>query len=342
MFRIRASSPDDLDPIVAVAEHLDTVNLPANREEIRKILALSKQSFDGTIEPVEREYLFVLEDVSKDKVIGTSMIHAQHGTRRSPHVYFELVQNQRYSETLDRFFMHHGLRLGYDYDGPTEIGGLILSPEYRGRPEGLGRLLSYARFLFIAIHRGVFRDQVHSELLPPLEPDGTSKLWQHLGYRFTGLGYHEADMLSKYNKEFIRALFPHTIIYTSLFPEDVQDVIGKVGPGTRGVEKILRRIGFRYAEHIDPFDGGPHFRANTDEITLVKNAKRVIVRPVESADRSRPRAILAVERPQKPHFTAVGARVIPHDDKNSLGVTRDVYELLDIKDGDQIWATFID
>ena len=34
-------------------------------------------------------------------------------------------------------------------------------------------------------------------------------------------------------------------------------MIGEVGAQTRGVEKLLRRIGFRYAERVDPFDGGP-------------------------------------------------------------------------------------
>ena len=48
------------------------------------------------------------------------------------------------------------------------------------------------------------------------------------------------------------------------------EVIGKVGPQTRGVEKMLRRIGFRYAERVDPFDGGPHFTAPTDEVLLVQ------------------------------------------------------------------------
>lgn len=340
MFLIRESSPDDLEQILAVAEHLDTVNLPANRDEIARILALSDKSFSGTIEPAEREYLFVLEDLVEHSIIGTSIIHAQHGTKRSPHVYFEVLDDQRYSETLDRYFVHQGLRLGYDYDGPTEIGGLILLPAYRGHPERLGTLLSYVRFLFIAMHRGLFRDEVHSELMPPLEPDGTSKLWEHLGRRFTGLSYQEADMLSKHNKEFIRALFPHSVIYTSLLPGEVKELIGKVGPATRGVEKILRRIGFRYARHIDPFDGGPHFRAKTDAITLVQHARRAVVRTVDSVDQSRPWAILGVEREQRPSFASTGTRVIPMDEGAALGLTEDVQKLLGVSAGDSVWATF--
>lgn len=338
MFLIRNSSPDDLEQIYTVAEYLDTVNLPADRGHIAKILDTSEKSFSGAVEPDLREYLFVLEDVEQGRVIGTSIVHAHHGTRRSPHVFFEVLRDERYSETLDRYFVHEGLRLGYNYDGPTEIGGLILLPGYRGHPESLGKLLSYTRFLFMAMHRSVFRDQVLSELMPPLEPDGTSILWEHLGRRFTGLGYQEADLLSKDNKEFIRALFPHGIIYTSLLPKEVQALIGQVGPNTRGVEKMLRRIGFRYARQIDPFDGGPHFIANTDEITLVQDADRYTVRTIENADGSRPWAIVAVGRAGGPLFRATGTRVIPMDDDEALGMTRDVQRLLGVEAGDSVWA----
>ncbi|HVH45549.1 MAG TPA: arginine N-succinyltransferase, partial [Labilithrix sp.] len=97
----------------------------------------------------------------------------------------------------------------------------------------------------------------------------TNTYWRRFG-SFTDLSYAEADKLSRQNKEFIRGLFPEGTIYASLLPRQAQDVIGKVGAQTRGVEKLLRRIGFRYAERVDPFDGGPHFTAPTDEISLVE------------------------------------------------------------------------
>src|SRR5690348_17471513 len=263
MFRIRQSYREDVDQVLAVAEHLDTVNLPADRAHIEGILDRSEKSFGEVLAVFDREYLFVLEDIKTGRIIGTSMIYAQHGTKRAPHIYFRVERDERYSYTLDKYFVHRTLRIGYNYDGPTEIGGLILLPEYRKHPESLGKALSYVRFLFMRIHRSGFRDQVLSELLPPLETDGTSKLWEALGRRFTGLTYQEADLLSKDNKEFIHALFPDDPIHTELLPEDVQAAIGQVGPDTKAVEKMLRRIGFDYAGQIDPFDGGPHFVATT-------------------------------------------------------------------------------
>src|SRR5262245_15443544 len=312
MFRIRQSYREDVDQVLAVAEHLDTVNLPADRPHIEGILDRSEKSFSEAVPVFDREYLFVLEDIKTGRIIGTSMIYAQHGTKRAPHIYFRVERDERYSYTLDKYFVHRTLRIGYNYDGPTEIGGLILLPEYRKHPESPGKALSYVRFLFMRIHRTGFRDQVLSELLPPLETDGTSKLWEALGRRFTGLTYQEADLLSKDNKEFIHALFPDDPIHTELLPDEVQAIIGQVGPDTKAVEAMLRRIGFEYAGQIDPFDGGPHFVAKTDDITVVRHAVEVAIRVVGDADGERPWAVIAIETANaRPNFRAVGCRVIP-------------------------------
>jgi arginine N-succinyltransferase len=335
VFAIRQSFRDDAEQILAVAQHLDTVNLPADAARIASILELSEQSFRGTVPLADREYLFVLEDLDEKRVIGTSMIHAQHGTRRAPHVYFAVGKDERYSQTLDRYFVHRCLHIGWDYDGPTEIGGLILLPEYRGHTGGLGRLLSYTRFLFIAMHRALFRDRVLSELLPPLEEDGTSILWEHLGRRFTGLSYQEADLISKDNKEFIKALFPHSRIYTALLPKHVQDAIGKVGPATLGVEKMLRRIGFEYAEQIDPFDGGPHFVARTDDITLVRDARQV---EVATGTGTGPIwAIVASEPGGLPNFRAMAVK-LPAAPGGAVVLDGPAQDALQVKPGDRVWV----
>jgi arginine N-succinyltransferase len=106
-------------------------------------------------------------------------------------------------------------------------------------------------------------------------PDGRSLLWEACGKKFTGLTYQEADRLSRQNKEFIKELFPASDIYATVFPERVQKVLGEVGPNTQGVQRMLERIGFRYVERIDPFDGGPHFEANLEDITLVRRYRTV-------------------------------------------------------------------
>jgi arginine N-succinyltransferase len=307
-FTVREVFPDDLEGLHAVAAHLNTVNLPNDRGVLEGLIDHSRRSFSGQLDVFKREYLFVLLDGAK--IIGTSMIHAQHGTRRSPHIFFDVLSDERYSDTLDKHFVHRVLRIGYNYNGPTEIGGLVLHPSYRRNPVTLGKWLSYVRFLYIGLHRASFRDEVLSELLPPLEADGTSQLWESLGRHFTGMSYQEADRLSQTNKEFIRALFPAEPIYLSLLPSAVQNMVGEVGPDTKGVEKMLRRIGFQYAERIDPFDGGPHFIAKTDDVTLVKGTRtaRVVALTGADDDDAPPTGLVSVERDRAPHFAATGTR----------------------------------
>jgi len=340
--------------VLAVAEHLDTVNLPHDRTVIEGILDRSARSFDSTLPRgletsmtrgageltgSDLEFVFVLEDVADKRIIGTSMIYAQHGTKRAPHIFFRVENDERYSVTLDRYFVHRTLRIGYNYNGPTEIGGLILLPEFRRSAQALGKALSYVRFLFMRIHRPVFRNQVLSELLPPLEADGTSKLWEALGRRFTGLTYQEADRLSKDNKEFINALFPDDPIHTELLPDDVQAIIGQVGEDTRAVEKMLRRIGFDYAEQIDPFDGGPHFMANTDDISIVRDAREVDVR-AEGDGGERTWAIIACETPgTRPQFRAIGCRV-PAIVDGGVALPDEARARLGVEVGQKVWLSF--
>ena len=316
-FLLREIEPADLPGLLAVAAHLNTVNLPNDGVVLEELIALSRRSFAGQIDVFKRQYLFGLfrRDAGEEVLIGTSMIHAQHGTRRAPHIFFDVLTDERYSESLDRHFIHKVLRIGSNYNGPTEIGGLVLMPEYRHHEAGLGRQLSYARFLYLALHRGSFRDEVISELLPPLEADGTSLLWEALGRHFTGMSYQEADRISQTNKEFIRTLFPSEPLYVCLLPEAVQALVGQVGPATRGVERMLRRIGFDYAERIDPFDGGPHFIARTDDISLVKATRRAQVKVRTDDGGAAPSAatppqvgLIAVERDHAPHFTATLGR----------------------------------
>ena len=303
-FQIRAARRDDEDELFALARFLNTVNLPNDRRSIAQLLDVSERSFDGSIEnPRDREYIFLLRDLERSCAAGTSMIIAQLGRPGEPYIYLDVDTEEKYSATLKKHFVHRVLSVRYVYDGPTEIGGLVVHPDYRSGTQKLGTLISYVRFLFVAMQRTTFRDELLAELLPPLEPDGTSHLWEALGRHFTELSYSEADRLSKRNKEFIRTLFPQGEIYASLLPSHAQAVIGAVGEQTRGVEKMLRRVGFHYAERVDPFDGGPHFTARTDEVSLVRASRRVELAHDPSAHLT-DRVLLGRRIREAPYFVA--------------------------------------
>jgi arginine N-succinyltransferase len=343
-YEIRGALLADEDQLLDVARHLNTVNLPADRDEIRGILDLSLKSFSGAIkDPRRREYVFVLVDLNHKRIVGTSMIVGQLGRRDAPYIYVDVSEEERYSATLDAHFRHVVLKIGYSYNGPTEIGGLIVSPEYRKKPERLGLMISYVRFLFLKMHREWFKDELLAELLPPLEPDGTSYLWDAVGRKFTGMTYADADRLSKKNKEFVKGLFPEGIIYASLLPQQAQDVIGKVGAQTKGVEKMLRRIGFRYAERVDPFDGGPHFTATTDEVALVSRSHRArVTKLLAASDVPKTRALVAIETAEPPFFRCVWAPWRAGDESGVPGfegeLATDAAERLGLAEGDEVWV----
>jgi arginine N-succinyltransferase len=330
-YEIRAALPGDEEQLLRVARHLDSVNLPDDKDAIHEIVDHSYRSFTGQItDPRLRQYVFVLLDRTKELIVGTSMIFAQLGRRGIPYIFFDVLDEEKYSATIDKHFRHTVLRIGYSYHGPTEIGGLVLMPEYRLAADRLGTMISYVRFLYLAAHANLFQDEVLAELLPPLEPDGTSHLWEAVGRHFTGMSYAEADKLSKKNKEFIKALFPEGVIYASVLPPDAQAVIGKTGAQTRGVEKLLRRIGFRYAHRVDPFDGGPHFTARMDEITLVADTRKTRAdRPMTPAAGDK-KALIAIESPEAPFFRAVMAEV-RDEGSRGVAVANDAWECLTLR-----------
>ena len=355
MFVIRDARMDDLPGLQRLAAVLNTVNLPNDEEALRELLELSVRSFSGRVRsPLRREYLFVMEDVTTGVLAGTSQIIAQHGTREAPHIYFDVLDEERYSQTIDRHFRHKVLRLGFDYDGPTEIGGLVLDPGFRRAPGKLGKQLSYVRFVFIAMHRAWFRQLVLAELLPPLGEGGRSVLWEALGHRFTSLSYLEADRISKNNKEFIKGLFPSGHIYCSLLDPAAQKVIGEVGPATEGVKKMLTAVGFHPLGRIDPFDGGPHFEANVDDIWPITKTRKGTATIVElaalgDAPGESCEGLVAVERRAGKGKTLSPPPPTPSSNLRCVSsefgergdlieVPRESADALQLQEGDEVWA----
>jgi arginine N-succinyltransferase len=328
---IRGALLSDEEALLALARHLNSVNLPNDRDHVRRLLEHSEKSFRGEVPERKRKFVFLICDRASGAALGTSTIIAQLGRRDAPYIYLDVIDEEKYSSALDRHFHHTVLRIGFSYDGPTELGGLVVAPKHRSAPERFGRLISYVRFVYITEHRALFRDQLLAELLPPLEPDGTSHLWEAFGRRFTGMSYAEADRLSSENKSFIRDLFPSGNVYASLLSDDARSVIGKVGAQTKGVEKMLRRVGFRYARRIDPFDGGPHFVAPAEEVTLIQETRRLPLRlgmPAASA----PQTLVARSFTDAPFFRALAVRAEPGAEHVTLEA--EAAELLGASEGE--------
>jgi len=282
-FIIRSVQHDDLNQLVDLAKQFNLLNLPGDKKVIGEKIDRSEQSFAGKLSKDKAEYLFVVEDVEEKAVVGSSLVLAKHGTEEVPHSFFRIFKRDHFSQDLGIGFIHQVLRFQLDFDGPTEIGGLLVDKAYRRRPEKLGKQISLSRFLYIGLYPEKFENRVLCELTPPLTDEGRSEFWEALGRRFTGLPYQEADLLSQSHKEFIESLFPQDDIYLCLLDSKARLVLGRVGEATKPAQHLLESIGFEYLDEVDPFDGGPHYGANVEDILPIKYGRRLKVAEFKDA-----------------------------------------------------------
>lgn len=339
MYLLRSVKPSDLAELFHLSNIMTFINLPPDEDIISSKIESSMKSFkDPSSNLWENYYIFVLEDALTHKILGVSMIHAQHGTEDEPHFFLTVGQEAKFSQTINTGFVHGTLKLGLDTDGPTEIGGLILNPEFRGHEQKLGKQISFVRFLYMAIHPERFKEYVHSELMPPFDKYGNSPLWEAIGRRFLNINYHEADVLSRSNKEFILSLFPSENIYQTLLPMEAREAIGKVGKETEPVQRMLEKIGFKYMYEVDPFDGGPHYRAPLKEIKPIKEKINGTLTAIENFKNESDDldVIVALHHPEhdffaiRTHLKALGS--------NRYGIDKNLVDDLGVKLGSDFTA----
>jgi len=295
VFLIREASQDDHHQLLELARELDSINLPTSSAALREAISRSMRAFRGRIHRRDHAvYIFCAEEIASHRVVAASLIIGKHGTPEAPHYFLEMASDERYSHTLRKLFRHPYVRLRYSMDGPSEIGGLIVTHAMRGHPKRIGKQISWARFLYIGKHIGRFENRVLAEMLAPMLSDHGNVFWDHYGRSMTGLSFREADLLSTRDKEFIRALFPDTPLYTFLLPENVRNSLGVVGENSRGAVRLLEQAGMRFLNHIDPFDGGPYYGALTAELEPVKCLRTAVAIPGEPApEKSRPHLLAA-------------------------------------------------
>lgn len=306
-FLIREARKRDRRQLLGLARELDSTNLPCEPRELDDLLERSERSFRARIrDRVRAVYVFCAEEIATGKLAAASMIIGKHGTPEAPHYYLEVDSDERYSRTLGKMFRHTFLRLAHSMDGPTEIGGLIVTRPMRGHPEQLGKQISLVRFLYMAGHRTRFESRVIAEMLAPMTDSKGNIFWDHYGGPVTGLSFREADRLSARDKEFIRTLFPQAPLYTFLLPEDVRASLGAVGPNTRGAVRMLEQAGMQFLNQIDPFDAGPYYGAAVSDLEPVKRYRRYAA-AAGTPDPAKARFYLIASERRKEGFRAVRA-----------------------------------
>ncbi len=266
---------EDASQLQALADLLDTVNLPDDPTAIAKLIGDSERSFAGG-EHRHASYTLVAVrqgDGGAEQLLGTGSLFAFHGMPDEPHYYLKVVDQVVHSKSLNADRTRRLLKLGKDIEPWTELGGLVVHPDARGH--GIGKLLLAARLLLVAMHPERFcsRPARRSSCRPGGE-DGGNAFWDAVGAPLTGLSYYRADLLCRSDKEFIEAFFPHEDITVELLPPPARELIGIEGKATTPVRVLLKRAGFHYLGAVDPFDAGPHDGATLAEIGPIQKSRR--------------------------------------------------------------------
>lgn len=96
-FLVRSVQREDLQQLLELARQFSLLNLPAEKKAIETKISRSIDSFAGELGKNEAEYIFVVEDVEGELVVGSSMIIAKNGTPTSPNFGFKVIKKERAS-----------------------------------------------------------------------------------------------------------------------------------------------------------------------------------------------------------------------------------------------------
>lgn len=133
MVIIRPVKPTDLDDLVALT-HQETyglTSLPRDARLLRTRILESLFAFQKLVQkPGGELYMFVMEDLTTGHVIGTSCIISKVGGFQ-PFYSYRIDVSVHESKTLGIRKEVPTLHLIKEHSGPSEIGGLLLAPEYR-------------------------------------------------------------------------------------------------------------------------------------------------------------------------------------------------------------------
>lgn len=276
MYLLRPIRETDLPALVSLARGIEggMTTLPPDEDFLRERIDDSLRAFSPKVKkPGGEHYLFVLEHLPSARVVGVSGIAARVGGYE-PFYSYELRRERHVHPPLAIDREVGVLHLKTVHRGPTEIGSLYLHPDHRRG--GLGRLLSLARFLFIAAFPKRFDPVVIAELRGYLDQRGLSPFWEAVGRHFFHDDFYTADQIcGRGDKTFIADLVPRHPLYLPLLAPEVQAAIGMVHHDTQPALALLRAEGFAPTDEIDIFDAGPQVRADVASIRSVRERRSV-------------------------------------------------------------------
>ncbi|OUR75275.1 hypothetical protein A9Q83_17735 [Alphaproteobacteria bacterium 46_93_T64] len=274
MIVIRPAKTSDLNCLleISMATGSGMSSMPSDLNSWAAKIKKSEESFAKQASAPEGEiYFMVMEDSETSKIVGTTAIYAGVGLDQ-PFFSYKVSKLVSFSKGLDKKNQMNVLHLVNDFTGATEIGSLFLDKDYR--KNGNGRFLSRGRFLMISDFPDRFGDPIFAEMRGWQDEEGRSPFWEHLGRKFFGLGFENADFMSSVKgNQFIADLMPRHPIYADLLPTSAQEVIGEPHGASAPALRLLEKEGFRKSGYVDIFDGGPTVHCQSGNIETIRNVQ---------------------------------------------------------------------
>ena len=227
MMLIRPIATTDLDGLLDMAKSASVglTTLPPNEEVLAEHIADSVRAFSAKVtRPRGERYLLVMEDLLSGQLVGCAGMVARVGGF-DPFYSYSIETEIKESEALGVRKEVQFLNLKEDHKGPSEIGTLFVRPN--ARRGGHGRLMSLARFLFMASHPKRFATVTIAEMRGYVDSEGVSPFWEAIGGHFFEIDFREADQLSAAKKEFIADLMPRHPLYLPMLPPAAQAQVGQ-------------------------------------------------------------------------------------------------------------------
>jgi arginine N-succinyltransferase len=105
---------------------------------------------------------------------------------------------------------------------------------------------------------------------------------------------------------------------------------------------LLTSFGFEYQDRVDPFDGGPHFEAETDAILPVKNSFRATCE-IAGEEEFNGKSALTLVCSSRDAFTPSAKFVAVQTlakmtEKAKVEISQSAARLLKVSAGDDVWV----
>lgn len=276
MLVIRAVKTDDLDALIEMARQAGSgmTTLKPDRKMLGDRVATAVASFNETIPPEQRDYMFVLEHSAQSgqpaSIAGVCAIKGAVGLTE-PFYNYRIGTLVHCSRELNVFTRMETLYLSNDLTGSSELCSLFLLPQYRAGFNG--KWLSKSRFLFIAQFQQLFTEKIIAEMRGFQDENGVSPFYEGLGRHFFKMDFDHVDGLTAIGKKsFIAELMPRQPLYVDYLPESAREVIGKVHTSTLPARKLLENEGMHYEGYVDIFDAGPVLQGRVSELRAVRDS----------------------------------------------------------------------